>query len=99
MDSKDASYYTNKISNLKKEEIDFLKLSKGQITIVKSTLRSVNSTLTDVSENERILSKGLKKMTEHIWTKQWGEKNVHSYLHVTHSKWSLHAAGESHWQM
>ena len=66
MDSEDASYYTDKISKLEEEQIDFLKLSKEQITVVRSTLRSMNSTLMDVSENERILAKGLQKMAEHI---------------------------------
>ena len=43
-----------------------MKLSKEQITVVKSTLRSLNSTLPAVSENERILSKGLEEMAKHI---------------------------------
>jgi hypothetical protein len=66
MDSEDASYYAEKISNLEREQTDFLKLSKEQITVVKSTLRSLNSTLLAVSENERILSKGLEEMAKHI---------------------------------
>jgi len=66
MDSEDASYYAEKISSLEKEQIDFLRLSKEQITVVKSTLRSMNSTLLAVSENERILSKGLDEMAKHI---------------------------------
>jgi ribosomal protein L10 len=66
MDSEDASYYAEKISNLEKEQIDFLKLLKEQITVVKSTLRSLNSTLLAVSENERILSKSLSEMAKHI---------------------------------
>jgi len=66
MDNEDASYYAEKISNLEKEQIDFLKLSKEQITVVKSTLQSLNSTLLAVSENERILSKGLEEMARHV---------------------------------
>lgn len=66
MDSEDASYYTEKITNLEREQLDFLKLSKEQITVVKSTLRSMNSTLLAVSENERILSRGLDEMAKHI---------------------------------
>ena len=62
VDSEDTSCYTEKITNLETEQIDFLKLSKEQITVVKSTLRSVNSTLLAVSENERILSEGLDEM-------------------------------------
>jgi hypothetical protein len=55
-----------KISSLQKEQIDFLRLSKEQRTVVKSTFRSLNSTPVAVSENERILSKGLDEMTEQI---------------------------------
>ena len=43
-----------------------------QITVVKSTLSSLNSTLLAVSDNERILSKGLEDMAKHI-NKQDGE--------------------------
>jgi hypothetical protein len=42
-----------------------LSLSKEQVTVVKSTLRSLNSTLFAVSENEKILSKGLDEMSKH----------------------------------
>ena len=55
MDIEDASYYAEKISSLEKEQIDFLKLSKEQITVVKTTLRAMNSTLLAVSENERVI--------------------------------------------
>jgi hypothetical protein len=65
MDSEYASYYTDKISNLEREQVDFLKLSKQQITIVKSTLRAVNTILRDVSENERVLAKGLEETAKH----------------------------------
>jgi hypothetical protein len=72
LDNEDANYYSDKISNLEKEQMDFLRLSKEQITVVKSTLRSLNSTLLAVSDNERILSKGLEDMANHI-NKQDGE--------------------------
>jgi methyl-accepting chemotaxis protein len=66
MDSEDASYYTNKISDSEREQDEFLKLSKEQITVVKSTLRAINTTLQDVYENERVLSKGLENMARHV---------------------------------
>jgi len=53
MGSEDTSYYAEKISNLEKEQTDFLILSKEQMTVVKSALRSLNSTLLAVSENEK----------------------------------------------
>lgn len=66
MDSEDTSFYAEKISSLDNEQTDFLKLSKEQLIIVKSTLRSLNSTLLAVSENERIISKGLDEIAKHI---------------------------------
>lgn len=66
MDNDDASYYAEKISSLEKEQLDFLRLSKEQVTVVKTTLRSLNSTLLAVSENEKILFKGLDEMAKHI---------------------------------
>ena len=45
--------------------MDFLKLSKEQITVVKTTLRSINSTLLTATENEKSLSKGLEEMATH----------------------------------
>jgi hypothetical protein len=66
MDSEDASYYAEKISNLEKEQTDFLKLSKEEITVVKPTVRPMNITLLAVSENERALSRGLDEMAKHV---------------------------------
>ena len=66
LDAEDANYLTDKISQLENEQLDFLKLSKEQIMMVKSTLRSINSTLLTVSENERCFSKGLEEMANHI---------------------------------
>jgi len=66
MDSNDASYFAEKVSNLEKEELEFLSLSKEQVTVVKSTLRYLNSTLLTVSEYEKMLSKGLDEMVQHI---------------------------------
>jgi hypothetical protein len=52
--------------------MEFLRLSREQITVVKSTLRSLNSTVLVVSDNERILSKGLEDVAKDI-NKQDGE--------------------------
>jgi len=51
---------------LEKEQLEFFSLSKEQVTVVKSTLRCLNSTLLAVSENDRILSEGLDEMAKHI---------------------------------
>jgi len=66
LDNEDANYYSGKINSLEKEQLEFLRLSKEQITVAKSTLRSLNFTLLAVSDNEKILSKGLEDMAKHI---------------------------------
>ena len=72
MVSEDANYNTDNISHLENEHFDFLKLSNGRITVVKTTLRSVNSTLLTVTENEKSLSKYLEGMAKHV-NEQGGE--------------------------
>jgi len=72
LDNEDANFYSDKINSLEKEQMEFLRLSKKQITVVKSTLRSLNSTMLAVSDNKKILSKGLEDMAKHI-NKQDGE--------------------------
>jgi IMP cyclohydrolase len=66
MDFEDANYYTDKISSLKNEQLNFLRLSKEQITVVKTTFRSINFTLLTVLENEKFLSKSLQEMANHV---------------------------------
>jgi hypothetical protein len=39
------------------------------MTVVKTTLRSVNSTLLTVSESEKSLSKGLEEMAKHVMSR------------------------------
>jgi len=66
MDSNDVSHYAETVSNLEKEQLEFLSLSKEQVTDFKSNLSSLKSTLLTGSENEKILSKGLEEMAKHI---------------------------------
>jgi len=40
LDYGDVNYYTDKISHLENQQLDFLKLSKEKIAVVKTTLRS-----------------------------------------------------------
>jgi hypothetical protein len=66
MDNDDAFYYAENSSSLEKEQLDFLRLSKERVTVVKTTLRSLTCILLAVSENERILSRGLDEVAKHI---------------------------------
>lgn len=66
MDEDDASYYADKISEIEKLNVDTLKLTREQVTVIKSTLRAINGTLQDVILNESNLQKGLETMEGHI---------------------------------
>jgi hypothetical protein len=46
--------------------MEFLRLSKEQTSVVRSTLKSLNSTLLAVSDNERTFSRGLENMAKHM---------------------------------
>jgi hypothetical protein len=65
LDSENEEFYNQKISRLE-EQTDLIKLSRGQMAIVKSTLKSVSGTLHDVSRNELILEKGLDEIKKFI---------------------------------
>jgi len=86
MDNDDAFYYAEKISSLEREQLDFLRHSKGQVTVVKTTLRSLNSTLLAVSENDSILSKGLDEMAKHVIEHDSEIKEMFSATSVTCSQ-------------
>jgi hypothetical protein len=75
LDKEDADCYSDEINSLEKEQMEFLRLSKEQVTVVKSTLKFLNCTLLVVSDNERILSKGREDMAKHIY-KQDGEVKI-----------------------
>jgi hypothetical protein len=68
LSDKDADYYQKKISELDTEK-GLLKVAKEQIIVVRSSLKTVNSALADVSANEMQLSESLN-----IMQKQMNEK-------------------------
>jgi hypothetical protein len=68
----DAKGYNKHISELEKEQKEFLHLAKEQMTVIKPTISSVNSTLLKVNQNEKILDNGLNKLfnySEHKFQK------------------------------
>jgi hypothetical protein len=66
---------------LENEQLDFLRLSKEQITVVKTTFRSINSTLSTVKENEKGLAKGMEELGKYV-NSQDGDKGYVHYLFV-----------------
>jgi hypothetical protein len=47
---------------LEKEQKEFLRLSREQMTIIKTTITSVNTTLQKVNQNGKLLKEGLSKL-------------------------------------
>jgi hypothetical protein len=58
----DARSYNEHISELEKEQQEFLHLAKEQMTVVKTTITFVNSTLQRVNLNEKPLEDGLSRL-------------------------------------
>jgi hypothetical protein len=58
----DARNYNKHISELDREQKEFLHLANEQMTIIKTTITSVNSTLRRVNQNEKVLDDGLSKL-------------------------------------
>jgi hypothetical protein len=66
LDSTDASYYTDKITSLEREQLEFLKLSGEQMIVIKSTLMSSNMTMQFVHDNEKVFSRELENLAKHV---------------------------------
>ena len=60
------TFTIKKISQLEEEQLDWLKLMREQTIVVRSTLKSVNQTLHDVSANELVLTSELHKILNFI---------------------------------
>ncbi|XP_068082113.1 uncharacterized protein [Anabrus simplex] len=66
LDEADAEFYQEKISKLEQEQLGMLKVAKNQMTVVRSTLQTINSTLYQVTLNEQRLKGTLKEVQEHM---------------------------------
>jgi hypothetical protein len=79
LDDENESFYNEKITQLETEQTDLIKLAKQQMTVVKSTLKSLNHTLQDVARNEAVLAKGLELISDYV-NKENGEiKQKYTY--------------------
>ena len=61
----DAEKYNSHISDLEKEQIEFLHILKDETTVIKSTLSAVNMTIHKINKNEQVLKDSLKKLTNY----------------------------------
>jgi hypothetical protein len=58
----DAKSYNENILELEKDEKEFVHLAKEQMTVIKTTTSSINSTLQRVDQNERIMDTELNRL-------------------------------------
>ncbi|PNF34241.1 hypothetical protein B7P43_G17488 [Cryptotermes secundus] len=79
LDSENEEAYNSRINQLEGEQSDLIKLAREQMVVVKSTLKSVNKTLNDVSKNEMILEKGLRDIRKFINEENGELKEKYTY--------------------
>jgi uncharacterized phage infection (PIP) family protein YhgE len=66
MDDEDARYYNEQIKHFEENSDDLTKLLKQQLIVVKSSLGSVNNTLTDLEYNQEKVKKGLTQIKGYV---------------------------------
>jgi hypothetical protein len=66
LDSESEAFYSQKIAKLGKERLNWLKLIREQVIVVRSELKSVSQTLHDVSANELTLTRQLREILKCI---------------------------------
>jgi len=59
MDESDAEYYDEQIRHFERNSEDTTELLKKQAYVIKSTLGTLNITLADVTQNDKLLKQGL----------------------------------------
>jgi hypothetical protein len=78
LDSENEEFFNSKISQLE-EQAGLIKLTKEQMVVVKSTLKSVNKTLHEITYNELISEKGLQDIKRFINEENGEIKRQYTY--------------------
>jgi len=84
--SDSETFYNHKISQLEEDQLDWLKFMREQTVVVRSTLKSVNQTLHDVSATELALTSELHKILNFI---NIGNKKIENKYALTASLLTL----------
>jgi len=66
MDEDDSNYYNEQIKLFEQNSEDTNTLLNQQLSVVRSSLGAVNSTLTDVEYNENLLKEGINRITKYM---------------------------------
>jgi hypothetical protein len=67
-DDDDAKFYNEQIKLFEQNSEDMTTLMKQQLSVVKSSLGAINTTLTNVEYNEKLLREGISKVTNYTNT-------------------------------
>jgi hypothetical protein len=66
LDSDDAEYYNEQIKHLETESEDINLMMKQQLSIVKASLGTVNSTISDIEYNNQVIREGVTKLKNYV---------------------------------
>jgi hypothetical protein len=66
LDADDAEYYNAQIKHFEEESDDMTTLLKQQLSIVRASLRTVNSTISYVEYNNQVIKEGVNKVKNYI---------------------------------
>jgi hypothetical protein len=66
LDADDAEYYNVQIKHFEEESDDMSNMLKQQLSIVKASLGTVNSTISDMEYNNQVIKEGLNKVKGYI---------------------------------
>jgi hypothetical protein len=80
MDDDDAKYYNEQIKHFEENSNDITGLLKQQLYVVKSSLGSINDTLTDMEYNEEKMKTGLMQLKQYIEAATADSKNKFDFF-------------------
>jgi hypothetical protein len=66
LDEDDADYYNEQIKHFEEETEDMTSIMNLQLSIIKASLRTVNSTISDMEFNNRVIKEGLSSSKTYI---------------------------------
>jgi hypothetical protein len=66
LDSDDADYYNEQIKHFEEESEDMTSLMKQQLSIIKASLGTVNSTISDMEYNDHVIQEGLSSLKSYM---------------------------------
>jgi hypothetical protein len=66
LDSDDADYYNEQIKHFEEEIEDMTSLMNQQLSVIKASLGTVNSTISDMEYNSQVIKEGLSSLKSYM---------------------------------